>query len=160
MAHYRTSFVTTTPIDAAFAYLSRFSSAVEWDPGVVESNDLTPEPIGRGSKFEIISSFLGRRVPLTYEIIDYNEPALVRLRAENASVRSTDTITFEADTPGTTKVTYDAELAALGAARLLSPLLTLAFGKIGDRAAEGLRTAVDGLSGPTNTSTTDRSGAT
>ena len=147
MAHYSTTFVTQTPVERAFEYLSRFSSAVEWDPGVVASRDLTPDPVGVGSAFEIVSSFLGRRVPLRYEIIDFDAPHLVRLRAQNSTVRSVDTITFAETSEGATTVTYDAQLTPVGLARVLSPVFGLMLTRIGDRAADGLRAAVDGLGG-------------
>ena len=39
---------------------------------------------------------------------------------------------------------YDADLRLKGVLRLADPLLGLAFGRIGDRAAEGLRAYLDG----------------
>jgi hypothetical protein len=148
MAHCETTFTTTAPADEAFAYLSRFSTTREWDPGVVDSTDLTKEPVGLGSAFEIVTSFAGRRLPLRYEIIAFDAPHLVTLQAENSSVRSTDTMRFLANDDGTTTITYDAELSPRGLTRLFGPVLTLMFQRIGDRAAVGLRAAVDGLARP------------
>ena len=147
MARYQTSFSSPTPIEVAFDYLSRFSTTAEWDPGVVEARDLTPDPVGVGSAFEVISSFLGRRVPLRYEIVAYDAPHRVVLQAENSSVRSTDTITCEPGADGSTVVSYDAILEPRGPARLMAPVLSLLFRRIGDRAARGLRASVDHLAG-------------
>ena len=147
MARYQTSFSSPTSAEAAFDYLSRFSTTAEWDPGVVEASDLTPDPVGVGSAFEVISSFLGRRVPLRYEIVEYDAPHRVVLQAENASVRSTDTITCEPGADGSTVVSYDALLEPRGPARVMAPLFTLVFRRIGDRAARGLRANVDRLAG-------------
>ena len=146
MARYRTTFTSLTSPEAAFDYLSRFSTTSEWDPGVVEARDLTPDPVGLGSTFEVISSFLGRRVPLRYEIVKYQFPRRVVLRAENSSVRSTDTITCEAGADGTTVVSYEAILEPRGPARAMAPVFALLFRRIGDRAAAGLRAGVDRLS--------------
>jgi dehydrogenase/reductase SDR family protein 12 len=155
LAHYATTFVSQTPVEQAFEYLSRFSTAVEWDPGVVASSDLTPDPVGVGSAFEIVSSILGRRVPLRYEIIEFDAPRLVCLRAQNSTVRSVDTITFVASPQGATTVTYDAQLTPVGLARVLTPLFGFALRRIGDRAAEGLRAAVDNLGGSAPSTTPD-----
>jgi hypothetical protein len=144
MAHYRTSFVTHTPIATAFDYLSRFSTAAEWDPGVVRARDLTDESVRVGSRYEIVSSFLGREVPLVYEVVDLVVPTLVRLRADNASVQSLDAILL-AETDLGTRVTYDAVLEPKGVARLVSPFLSWWFRRIGDRAAASLRAHVDTL---------------
>ena len=145
MARYQTSFSSPTSTEAAFSYLSRFSSTAEWDPGVVEACDLTPDPVGVGSAFEVVSSFLGRPVPLRYEIIEFDAPRRVVLRAENLAVRSIDTVTCEPRADGSTVVSYDAVLEPRGAVRLMSPLLALLFRRIGDRAADGLRANVDRL---------------
>jgi len=145
MARYQTCFSSPAPMNEAFSYLSRFSTTLEWDPGVVEARDLTPDPVGAGSAFEVVSSFLGRRVPLRYEIIVFDPPNQVVLEAENSFIRSTDTIRFEAGTDGLTNVWYDAVLEPRGVARLAAPLLALLFNRIGDRAAAGLRAALDRL---------------
>ncbi len=42
-------------------------------------------------------------------------------------------------------VTYEADLSLKGVLRIGDPLLGLAFRRIGDRAAAGLRTALDGV---------------
>lgn len=147
MAHYRTRIAATIAREEVFSDVSRFDRAAEWDPGVGEGMMLTPEPVGRGSRFVLRARFLGRSVPLEYEIVEFEPGTRVVLRAENRFVRSTDTISFESvmgesasgpTAPGTTVVTYDARLEPKGLARLAEPLLALAFRRIGNRAAAGL----------------------
>src|SRR5947208_627560 len=128
MARYKTSFASPTSTEAAFDYLSRFSTTAAWDPGVVEARDLTPDP-----------AVLGRRVPLRYEITEFDAPRRVVLRAESSSVRSIDTISCEPGADGSTVVTYDSVLEPRGAARLIAPFVAVLFRRIGDRAAGGLR---------------------
>ena len=137
MAHYVARIPVSITRSAAFAYLSRFDRAAEWDPGVEAGEMLTPEPVGVGSRFRLVARFLGRRLPLEYEIVEYHDERIV-LRAENRSVRSVDTITFEDDDRDSV-VVYDARLDAKGIGRLADPLLAIAFRRIGDRAAAGLR---------------------
>ena len=155
MPTYHHHFSTDTPIDVAFDYLSRFSTTAEWDPGVVRSRDLTPGPVGLGSAFEVTASFLGREVPLRYEVVAFDPPGLVTVRAENGTARSIDTMTFAAGGEGTT-VVYDAELYLRGAARVFTPLFAVAFRRIGDRAAAGLEAAVAGLGARAATDRGDR----
>ena len=138
MAHYVARVPVSGTRSAAFAYLSRFDRAAEWDPGVEAAEMLTPEPVGVGSRFRLVARFLGRRIPLEYEIVEYDRDERIVLRAENRSVRSVDTITFEDDDHGSA-VVYDAQLDALGIGRLTDPLLAIVFHRIGDRAAAGLR---------------------
>jgi hypothetical protein len=139
MAHYFARIPVSATRSDAFAYLSRFDHTAEWDPGVVAGEMLTAEPVGVGSRFALTARFLGRHIPLEYEIADFERDVRVVLQAENRSVRSVDTITFEDDELGCV-VVYDAELVANGIGRLIDPLLALVFRRIGDRAAAGLRT--------------------
>jgi hypothetical protein len=122
MAHYVARIPVSVARCAAFAYVSRFDRAAEWDPGVEAGEMLTPEPVGVGSRFRLVTRFFGRRIPLDYEIIDLDRDERIVLRAENRSVRSVDTITFEDDGHGSV-VRYDAQLDAKGIGRLADPLL-------------------------------------
>ena len=139
MAHYVARIPVSVTRSAALAYLSRFDRAAEWDPGVESGEMLTSEPVGVGSRFHLVARFLGRRIPLDYEIVEYDPERRIVMRAENRSVQSVDTITCEDDAHGTVLI-YDAVLDAKGIGRLASPLLSVVFRRIGDRAAAGLRT--------------------
>lgn len=66
---------------------------------------------------------------------------MIELLAEHPVLRSRDRIEVSADPEGTV-VTYDATLSLKGVWVVFSPLLSWQFNKIGDRAAEGLRTTL------------------
>lgn len=138
---YVASLEVPRPIDEVFDYLARFSLAAEWDPGVAEAAQVTDDPVGLGSRFRLVAVFLGNRVPLTYEIVEYDRPNRVVLEASTSSAHSLDAITFEA-VAGGTRITYDALLEFKGLFRPLSPLLAAAFRRIGDAATKGLATAL------------------
>jgi hypothetical protein len=143
MARYRTTIESTKSPEEAFDYLAEFSNARDWDPGIVEAANLTGEPVGAGSRFRLVSRFLGRHVPLEYRITEFDRPTRVVLTADEASIRSTDEIRFVA-TDGGSRVTYEAVLELKTPfGPLLDPLLTVAFRRIGARAAAGLREALN-----------------
>jgi len=149
VVHYQRRLVVPLPLDEAFAYLSRFSSAADWDPGVTSARMVTPDPVRLGSVFALDAVFMGNTVPLRYEITEFDPPNRVVLAAENGSVRSTDEITFSTDSSGGTVVHYNADLALKGPARLAAPAFALAFRRIGDRASDGLLATLTALgSGP------------
>lgn len=137
MAHYTATLDTPRAPAETFAYLSDFATTEEWDPGVVEAERLGDGPVGEGTEFRVVSEFLGRRAALTYTIVEFELGRAVTLRGENATVVSLDRITFE-PSGGGTLITYDADLALKGPLRIADPLLALAFGRVGDRALEGL----------------------
>ncbi len=153
MAQYQATIVAPIEISEAFDYLARFSSTAEWDPGVHEAEMVTPEPVGIGSAFRVVATIGGRKVPLRYEVTEFDRPYKVTVRAENGSTISEDTITFRpadrraddrADDGDVhrTEVRYDAHLQLKGPFRVFGPLLGLLFDRIGDRAAGGLRAAL------------------
>jgi len=144
VARYRTTIESTKSPTEAFEYLADFANAKEWDPGVEEGEHLTSAPLRQGSRFRLVARFLGRRVPLEYEITAFEPGRRVVFEAADAMVRSVDEIRFTGAGTGTS-VTYDADLRVNGPfGRLVDPLLGLAFRRIGDRAAAGLRKALNG----------------
>ncbi|MGI8571484.1 MAG: SRPBCC family protein [Solirubrobacteraceae bacterium] len=138
MAGYRASLETQRGGEDAFAYLSDFSTSREWDPGVVQAQRLDDGPIDVGAEFRLVARFLGRRIPLTYRIVEYDPPHAVTFLGENATVISRDRITFETTEEGT-RITYDADLQLRGRLRIADAVLGLAFDRVGDRALAGLR---------------------
>lgn len=143
MARYVTSIDSPRDPDDLFAYLSDFSNAKEWDPGVVDATRDGTGPVAVGSEFRLVAKFMGRETPLTYVVTVLDPPRSVTFRGENASVVSLDTITFEPHGEGT-RVTYDADLKLKGPARLADPFLKLVFKRIGDAAAAGLQEHLHG----------------
>ena len=67
--------------------------------------------------------------------------------AETGTLLSVDVITFEPTDDGGCRVTYDADLSLKGAFRFGDPLLGVVFGRIGDRAAGGLRRVLEATVG-------------
>ncbi len=153
MARYRTSVHSPAEPDSAFAHLSRFDRAAEWDPGVASGEMLTTGPVGVGSRFRVVTRFAGRSMPLEYAVVEFDAPTRIVLRAETAMLRSVDTITLSRDDAMTgdgqgTRVEYDARLDAKGVLRIADPLIALAFRRIGDRAAAGLRSWLQTVATP------------
>ena len=142
MAYYRALLDVRRPIDEVFAYLADFSNTEEWDPGVVSAKKRGDGPVTTGTRFKVVSKFLGQELPLDYQIVQYDPPSRVVLEAENDNLRSVDTITFEKTARGT-RLTYDANLTLKGIRYVGDFALHLAFQWIGRRALEGLRAALN-----------------
>ena len=138
MARYVDAIDLPVPIEQAFDYLADFSRTAEWDPGVVEAERLTSGRLGCGSRFRVVVSFLGRRIPLEYEITEYARPSRLVLVGGDDTLRSVDEITFVAR-PGGTRVTYEARLELAGLRRLADPVMQVLFQHIGRLAVRGLR---------------------
>lgn len=136
MARYRTTVPSDRTPDATFAYLADFSSTAEWDPGIDRAERLDAGPVTVGSRFRVVARFLGRDVELVYTVTEHDAAARrIVLRGENTTTVSVDEIVVGDDA----SVTYDADLTLKGPGKLFDPVLGLLFGRVGDRAADGLR---------------------
>jgi uncharacterized protein YndB with AHSA1/START domain len=138
---------TSAPIEKVFAYLTDFTHTNEWDPGTVRTVRKAGDG-GVGTVYDNTSSFMGRKTRLEYVVTEHVPESRFVLEGNNKTVRAVDTMTFTKTTGGT-KVTYNADFTFKGVTRYLavltSPVLALAFKRLGDEAEEGMRTALEGL---------------
>jgi len=144
MPHYRTTVQTPWPSQRAFDYLSDLEHFAEWDPGVKRSVRVIGDAVTVGAAFDVTVGGVGRDMTLRYEIVGLDSPERVEVRAETATLLSVDVMTFEPTDDGGCRVTYDADLSLKGAFRFGNPVLGVVFGRIGDRAAAGLRRVLEG----------------
>ena len=144
---------TPLAIGPAFDYVADFANAQEWDPGVITAERLTVGAIAEGAEFRLVARFLGSTSVLTYRIVEYDPPHAVTFHGENDAVVSHDRITVVPESGGTT-IDYDAQLELKGYRKLMEPLVSVAFRRVGARALGGLRQvlterALDGATQPT-----------
>ena len=138
MARYVNSLQFAKSPEELFDFMADFSNAPEWDPATSVGEKLTPGPVDLGSKTRIVTRFAGRDVDLTYEVVEYDRPRKVVVRAEKNGTVAEDTLSV-APVEGGSELTYDAEVQLRGLAKLADPLINLQFQKIGGEASEGLR---------------------
>ncbi len=137
-AHYEARIDSVRSAADTFDYLARFDSAAEWDPGVVEAAPLDGADVREGSRFRLVASFAGRRLPMTYTVRLYARPREVVLHGTSRLLRAVDRISVEPRGEGSV-VTYSADVSLNGPLKVLEPLLAVGFRRTGDRAAAGLR---------------------
>ncbi|HEX6932287.1 MAG TPA: SRPBCC family protein [Streptosporangiaceae bacterium] len=145
MATYEATIPSTWPADETFGYLATFSNAAHWDPGVRSGAALDAGEVRTGSRFRLVVSFLGRGLPLTYQVVSYSaEGRYVLLDAASLLLRARDLISVRpvppADGPAGSRsvVGYRADVTMRGPLRLLEPLLSRGFAAVGDHAVAGL----------------------
>lgn len=143
MARYVTEVATSLAPDEAFAYLADLCHFEEWDPGVRRSVQVAGDGPGPGAAYEVTVAAVPRDLLLRYETVEHDAPRSTLVVARSAVFTSEDRITVEPSDTGSV-VTYDAVLRLDGALAVFDVGLRLVFGRIGDRAAAGLRTAIGG----------------
>lgn len=144
MARYETTVHTPWSPDRAFEYMSDLRHFADWDPGVTRAVQILGQAPGLGSTYDVTVSSPGRDLTLRYETVAFDAPRRIKVRAQSRTLVSVDVITVAPDGPTGAAVTYTAELSLRGLLGIASPMLTLAFNRIGDRAARGLRHAIEG----------------
>ena len=125
---------------AVFAYLSDFTTTTEWDPGTVSTTRVSGAG-DVGTEYRNVSRFLGRETELTYRVTEHTPDRRFALRGENKTVVAHDTMEIEPHGTGS-RVTYTADFAFSGVAKVVAPLLAPALKKLGNEAEEGLRKAL------------------
>ena len=137
MSRFVTSVASGWTPERAFAYMSDFSNAREWDPSVVAARSLDPGPARVGAAFDLTVAMGDRRLALHYVITELTG-VTVELLAETRWLRSRDRITVTEE-PGGCRVTYDARLTLRGIGWPLSPLLSPSFRRTATAALVSLR---------------------
>jgi hypothetical protein len=135
--------VTGQPLAKVFDYLSDFTTTTDWDPGTVVTVKERGDG-GVGTTYLNTSEFLGRKTELRYVVEELVPRQRIRLRGDNKTLTSVDTMTFRQAGTGT-EVTYTAEFAFKGVSRYLAPLLRPALARLGNQAETGLRQALSRL---------------
>jgi hypothetical protein len=131
------------PLGRAFTFLADFTTTTEWDPGTVSTVRVQGDG-GVGTSYKNVSRFLGRETTLVYVVEELVTGERIRLRGENETVISVDTMTYRSAGAGT-EVTYSADFTFKGLSRFVAPLLRPAFVRLGNEAEKGLRSALSGL---------------
>jgi len=143
MATYTATVISSKPIDEAFTYLADFRTAPEWDENTVSSDLTKGDPFSTGATYKVVTEFGGRELTLEYETVEIQRPDRVVLTSGTGMAGITDTMTFKALPDGRTEVTYSANVAPKGLAKILDPVFALIFKRVGDKAVAGLRRELD-----------------
>jgi carbon monoxide dehydrogenase subunit G len=144
MARYVVTVRTARTPEAAFAYMADLRNFAEWDPGVKRVTQIEGSGGGPGAAFDVVVKSGRGELNLRYVTTRYDEPSVVVIEARSRMLTSIDRVTVANSVAGC-HVTYDAELKLNGVLRCADFVLKPLFKRIGDRAANGLTTALDGV---------------
>lgn len=131
--------VISIPLAQAFAYYAEYAHIADWDPGVATSRKLTAGPLKQGDRYDVVSLFFGRKLPMTYEVVSVEAPTRIVLRGVSATGVAVDDIRFAAVDATTTAVTWGLQLKLGGLGRLGEPFLKPMIRRLGQEAMRGIR---------------------
>ena len=124
-------------------YLKDFGNAEHWDAGTQQCTRIDSGPIAEGASWRNVSKIFGVTAELTYTLDKLTDHTLVFV-GKNKSSTSVDTITVDAQGPGSV-LTYRADLEMHGLAKLLNPVMKVAFEKLASDTEKQMTTALNGL---------------
>ena len=143
MARYVTTVRTAKTPRKAFDYMADLRNFAEWDPGVKAVKQVEGSGGSSDAVFDVTVAGPVWDLTLRYVTEEYDAPRNLLVVARSLIFTSIDRITVEPDGKGSV-VTYDADLRLNGPLRVGDLGLRLVFGRIGDRAAAGLRRVLGG----------------
>jgi hypothetical protein len=132
---------STLDASNAFEYLSAFEHTPEWDPGTPVVKKLSEGPVAVGHRYHAEADFRGKRQILIYEVVEL-AGNVIKLRGENKSVISVDTIDVAPSGPGS-EVRYTAEFQLKGWLKFAEPFVNPAFQSLAAPAMDGMKRTLD-----------------
>ena len=128
----------TKSADEAFLYLADFANLPEWDPGIARVTRRDLGALAIGSQFDVVARFMGREVPMVYELVRYEVASRVaELVGTAPGLRATDRIRVTPRGTGA-EVHWQADFELSGVNRLLSPVMRPLFARLARKSMDGL----------------------
>ncbi len=112
------------PHDKVFSYISNFENNPKWQGGMVEARFTSDGPIGVGSTYEQVATFLGKEILTTFKVVEYEENHKIKIESIKSTFPITVTRVVE-PLDGETKVTAIVEGDASNVFKIAQPFMKL-----------------------------------
>ena len=122
------------PVEDVFGVVIHAGDFAAWNPTITESRQLTPDPIGEGTRFEWKLRGFGN---VGQELQEFERNRRVRIVPHHRSLAGGHRFTFT-DLGGRTRIDHELEMVPKGIFKIMSPFMTTAGKK-------NLRTTADAL---------------
>jgi len=143
-------FIVSRPIAQVFDYLADFSQIADWDPSVLSAKKISSGAIQQGTKFDLLLKSAGRKLPMAYELIDYQPYHSLTFLGKANGFTATDRISFQAINDST-QITWQADLEFTGLLQYFIPIMRNSLLKLGKESMAGLAQALaDNYSPPSS----------
>ncbi len=120
MAQTKISTVINRPVEEVFAVLSNPENSPKWISGIIEVKKTSEGPIGVGTTWRTVRTFLGQRMEEESEFTEYEPNWRFATKSKAGPIPAKSQATFES-VEGGTRVDVEGELG--GFFKLAEPLL-------------------------------------
>ena len=137
----REKIIVSGNVTHVFDFISDFSNAPLWDPGVVRS---TPEKgfdklmVSLGTSYKLNVIFKGKIIEMEYYIAKFDPPNEVVLKGESEMIYAIDTIKFKQLENNLVEINYEADLSLKSWRRPFIIFLNTSLNYLGKSAKEGI----------------------
>lgn len=141
-------FDSRRAMDEVFDYIVDFSRIDQWDQTIISAKKSSLGAIGIGSTFQLVYSMGLRKIPISYEITEFEFPHKAVLTGTSESFIVVDTVTLKSTADGC-HVDWHAELEFTGPSAKIAPLLERKIKAGGAKTIRNLKLALaDNFSPP------------
>lgn len=148
MPRYEASIVIARPVSRVFAYMDDITREHEWQPHLVEAEQIPDGPTTVGTLKRYVSEFMGKKLRNTYVVQAYEPDRRVVCESTEDSVLSATTEIRWENAGGATRVTMSMDGSASGPLRLVpARVLEKKFAQEVDGALERLKLRLEGAAG-------------
>ncbi len=130
------SVVINQPIDKVFTYTTNPANYINWQPWIQDSQ--SDRRIGIGSRIEVLSRFMGRKLDMTTEVIEYVPNKRIVMQGVRRSFYAKVVYKFERDNGGT-KVSFMADFQPRGILGMLGAIAINRFRRQTEDSFESLK---------------------
>ena len=122
MAILRLTQEIDRPVEDVFGVVIHAGDFAAWNPTITESRQLTPDPIGEGTRFEWKLRGFGN---VGQELQEFERNRRVRIVPHHRSLAGGHRFTFT-DLGGRTRIDHELEMVPKGIFKIMSPFMTTA----------------------------------
>ena len=131
--------VIAAPVEAVFDLVADERNEPRYNPRIVRAEKVGQGPVGAGARFVAQPQGMGARGEMTLEIVEYDRPRRLHNVVRSSYLRVDGTLDFD-EVEGGTRLRWDWDMALVGPARVLSPVLALVGPRWERRNWVGLKT--------------------
>lgn len=131
------------PQPEVFAYTAAFDNSADWHPSIMTAKQVSDGPPGIGTTYEVEVRFGGAKLPMTYEVAEFEPHYRLVLKGRGPNVEAVDEVRFIEDGENTV-IDYTTTLNFDNWVGFVQPLARPVIKRVGARAIDALVASLEG----------------
>ena len=123
MINVEKSIIIQRSVEEVFNYVSNLTHSAEWQSGLTEVRQITDKPLGVGTQYALVRTFMGRKMEANNEITEFTPDVKVAFKTISGPIPLEASYQFETAERGT-KLTSKIEMHPKGFVSLAEPLIS------------------------------------